>query len=121
MRLFVLGGLDREESEMKVVINKCYGGFSVSEECAKRMAELGHEEAKREVGRGDRSWYGYICTDDIERADPILVQVIEEIGSERASGSCASLEIVNIPDGVDFEICSYDGLEHIAEKHRTWY
>jgi hypothetical protein len=30
------------------------------------------------------------------------------------------LEIVEIPDDVEYTIEEYDGLEHIAEKHRTW-
>jgi len=55
-----------------------------------------------------------------DRADKLLIQVVEELGSERASGGCAELKIVEIPDGVDYEISEYDGNEHIAEKHCTW-
>jgi hypothetical protein len=53
------------------------------------------------------------------RADPLLVQVVEELGAA-ANGSCASLKVVEIPDGVDWEIDEYDGSETIAEKHRSW-
>lgn len=53
------------------------------------------------------------------REDPLLIQVIEELWEE-ASGRCGSLEIVEIPDDVEYTIEEYDGLEHIAEKHRTW-
>ena len=53
------------------------------------------------------------------RADPLLVKVVEELGKE-ANGSCAELKIVEIPDDVKWEISEYDGNEHIAEKHRTW-
>jgi len=53
------------------------------------------------------------------RADPKLIQVVEELG-DKANGSCAKLEIVEIPDGVDWQIEEYDGNEHVAEKHRTW-
>jgi hypothetical protein len=28
--------------------------------------------------------------------------------------------VVEIPDGVEWEIAEYDGLEWVAEKHRTW-
>ena len=56
---------------------------------------------------------------DIERNDPDLVAVVEELGSV-ADGRCASLRVVEIPDGVEWEIDEYDGIEHIAEKHRTW-
>jgi hypothetical protein len=48
-----------------------------------------------------------------------LVQVVEELGKE-ANGNYAKLEIIEIPDDVDWEIDEYDGMEHIAEKHRTW-
>lgn len=54
-----------------------------------------------------------------DRADPILIQVVEELGDE-ANGKCAKLRIVEIPDGVDYEISEYDGNEHVSEKHRTW-
>ena len=40
--------------------------------------------------------------------------------SDAADGSCAKLEIVEIPDGVDWTVEEYDGNEHIAESHRTW-
>jgi len=30
------------------------------------------------------------------------------------------LKIVDIPDGVEWEIEEYDGMEWVAEKHRTW-
>lgn len=56
---------------------------------------------------------------DIARNDPLLLQVIEEMGDE-ASDSCAKLKVVEIPDGVDYVIEEYDGNEHIAEKRRTW-
>ena len=55
----------------------------------------------------------------VDRADKFLIQVIEELG-DKANGQCAKLKIVDIPDGVDYEISEYDGNEHIAEKHRTW-
>jgi hypothetical protein len=32
----------------------------------------------------------------------------------------AELEVVEIPDDVEWIIVDYDGMEHIAEKHRTW-
>lgn len=56
----------------------------------------------------------------VARDDPILVQVIETIGSEKASSKYAELQVVEIPDDVEWQIEEYDGLEWIAEKHRTW-
>jgi hypothetical protein len=56
---------------------------------------------------------------DIDRDDPLLVQVIEELGEE-ANGSHAKLEVIEIPDGVEYTIDEYDGIESIHEKHRSW-
>jgi hypothetical protein len=56
---------------------------------------------------------------DLHRDDPALVQTVEELG-EKANGRHASLTVVEIPDGVEWEIDEYDGTEHVAEKHRTW-
>jgi hypothetical protein len=56
---------------------------------------------------------------NLERNDPLLLQVVEELG-RKASGKYAKLEIVEIPDGVDWKIEEYDGQEWVAEAHRTW-
>jgi len=149
---------------MKVAINCCFGGFSLSHKAealyAKRKYGLtlyfykqikykhdGHipeyEQINPDESTGrlftnvytrdfgpsfkesevpDYSDYFFYESfyDSETRSDPILIEVIEELGEEEASGSCAALSIVEIPDGVNFEISEYDGKEHIAEKHRTW-
>jgi hypothetical protein len=56
---------------------------------------------------------------DIARNDPALIQAIEELG-EAAAGAFAELVIVEVPDDADWQIEEYDGMEHIAETHRTW-
>ena len=90
---------------MKIVINNCFGGFGLSPEAWRRYAELKGGLPDDEYG--------------IERDDPTLVQVVEELGS-KSWGSCAELRVVEIPDGVRWQIQEYDGNEHIAEVHRTW-
>lgn len=65
----------------------------------------------------------YFYDRDVERTDPDLVAVVEEMGAGHgtgASGRFASLEVVDIPDGIEYEIDDYDGIETIREKHRTW-
>lgn len=137
---------------MKVVINKCYGGFGLSYKAHMRYAELSGFElyAYKEVytGKGkpqyipvenleekDSIFLNYYYSPlvegekekekdffyygDLERTDPILVQVVEELGEE-ASGRCSALKVVEIPDGIEWEIDEYDGLESIEEKHRSW-
>ena len=56
---------------------------------------------------------------DIERDDAALVAVVEA-DARTASGSHAELKVVEIPDGVEWEIEEYDGREWVVEKHRTW-
>ena len=61
----------------------------------------------------------YFSERDIDRDDPDLVAVVEEMG-EAASDKLAKLEVVEIPADVDWKIEEYDGYEHVAEVHRTW-
>lgn len=56
---------------------------------------------------------------NLARNDPILVQVVEEMG-DKASGRCAKLAIVEIPDDVEWIVEEHDGMEWVAEKHRIW-
>ena len=89
---------------MKVVINKCYGGFQLSR---KAYEELGLE------------WDGYGFAYENDRANPKLVEVIERLGSA-GSGIFGKLKVVEIPDDIEWEIKDYDGIETIHEKHKTW-
>lgn len=54
------------------------------------------------------------------RADKRLIYAIEKVGIKKASGVLSCIEIVEIPDGTDWEIDDYDGYETIHEKHRSW-
>ena len=90
---------------MKIVINACYGGFGLSKEALALFNE--------------RS--GAVVTYDfnIKRNDPILVEIVEQLG-EAADGDYAELKVIEIPDDVQWQIEEYDGNEWIAERHRTW-
>jgi hypothetical protein len=89
---------------MKIVINKCYGGYGLSEEAYKALGIVWDN-------------YGYDYEDD--RTNPKLVEVVEKLG-EAASGRFARLKVVEIPDDIDFELASYDGLETVHEAHGVW-
>lgn len=89
---------------MKVVINKCYGGFGLSK---KAYDFMGME------------WDGYGYKFDYGRDNPKLVECVEALGKE-ASGRFADLKVVEIPDGIEWEISEYDGWETVEEKHRSW-
>lgn len=100
---------------MKIVINTCHGGYGLSKEAVEYLAKKGVPEAIIELEK-DR-FYGYILDDD--RSNPLLVEVVEKLG-DSASGDLSSLEVIEIPDDVEWQIEEYDGAEWIAEKHRTW-
>ena len=113
----------------KVVINSEHGGFSLSNEAIR----LYGKKAGLKLVEDGPDKYGYIhfyvdyvndgnyfLEHDLERDDPHLVSVVEELGS-KANGKYASLKIVEIPDDVEFDVPEYDGMEWVAEKHRTWY
>ena len=90
-----------------IAINTCFGGFSLSTIAVERLKELGSAAAAQ---------YPHYKS----RSDPLLIQVIRELGAA-ANGSFASIEIVEVPDDVEWEIPEYDGMEHVAEVHRTWH
>jgi len=96
---------------LKIVINSCHGGFSLSEKAQKLFCQYSMIEWKD--WQEDWSYY------DIERNDQYLVRVIEELGDD-ANGRFSELKLVNIPDEVEWQIEEYDGLEWVAEKHRIW-
>lgn len=56
---------------------------------------------------------------DIDRSDPLLIQVIEKLG-KKASSDLSNIVIKEIPDDVKWEINNYDGMESIHEVHRSW-
>ena len=111
---------------MKIVINSDYGGFSLSDLAIEIYADRKGIKLKKEKNTfGGIILFTNVVTNedfesrDIERNDPILVKIVEELGS-KSFGFAANLKIVEIPDDVNWEVIQYDGLEHIAEKHRTW-
>lgn len=102
---------------MKVVVNRCYGGFGLS----KAAQELYAEKKGITLGKYQKSYDAYdgVNTWDIARDDPVLVEVVETLGGA-ANGGYADLEVVEIPDDVEWTIQEYDGNEWVAEVHRTW-
>ena len=97
---------------MKIVINQCYGGFSLSVKAAKKLFELGVKSTyKISVEKyKDLDWqYAY---GKLRRNHPLLISVIEEMG-EDANGECAELGVIEIPDGYAWRIKDYDGREWV--------
>jgi len=133
---------------MKVVINKCYGAFHLSDE-----AEI--ELIKRECihtvlmlpeayygkdwkGAWKRAWADALANkvfrpniyegrivheehgvNDNDRSCVHLVDVVEYLG-DAATGTNAELKVIEIPDGINYVIRNYDGIETVEEDHRSW-
>lgn len=89
----------------------------VQEKSGHEYDEMSFSEriAHNEVISKQQLWYR-----DIERNDPLLVRVVETLGS-KANGKYADLKVVEIPDGVNWQIEEHDGSEWIAEVRRTWH
>lgn len=135
---------------MKIVINSCYGGFSLSPKGERRYLELKglssyfYKQSKYNFKNGTTEFIRidhiddvpdifFYCTTydqgktlpdypkdifhsrDLKRSDPILVQVVEELGAE-SFGKCAELEIVDIDKGRWFKIDEYDGYESVQYR-----
>lgn len=128
----------------KIVYNACYGGFSLSHEAVMRYAELKgltlyfnedhfarfyllcppeeyekirDEELKSPAGpnRFKRSNDLFFADREIPRYDPILVQVVEELG-DAANGPHAKLKIEELTPGTLYRIDEYDGYESVATQ-----
>lgn len=84
----------------KVVYNRCFGGFSLSERALELLLE---RSGTIFLGNGGR---------EISRHHPELVRVVEELG-DAANGSCAKLAIEEI-EGDLYRIDEYDGSESVV-------
>ena len=91
----------------KVVYNGCFGGFSLSADAVELAKEITDDPKWQAVSEK----YGYL-EEGIERHDPVLVAVVEQLG-EHASGSCARLLIAEIESEV-YKIDEYDGSESVV-------
>jgi len=102
----------------KVVYNSCYGGFCLSDEAMDRMVELGYPlQLNSKYNPNNKSEYGessqkYVCCGyvECERHNPILVQVVEELG-DKANGDYATLRIAEVSG--PYRIDEYDGSESV--------
>lgn len=119
----------------KIVINRCYGGFGVSEEGLRRYCEIkglpfhvwqdpkfSDSDMFKHYFTVDTSGLTEIDTKfylehslyapDLDRTDPALVQVVEELG-EKANDWSSNLKIVEVDKGTLYRIEEHDGLEWV--------
>jgi len=120
---------------MKVAINRCFGGFGISDEAFEKLLDRKGIAFEKEVDpngskiMGTSYWKEGMCGKDDgylsehefcgDRSDSDLIAVIEEMGS-KVNTPYSDIAIVEVPDDVKWHIHEYDGLEHVAEDHRTW-
>jgi|APCry1669189844_1035258.scaffolds.fasta_scaffold15354_1 hypothetical protein len=113
----------------RIAINTCYGGFGLSYQAKLLYLELAGIEhtlvPQPDRDRQNRYGHQFIVKDavwserDIPRDDPVLIGVLNRLGTS-AWGDHASIKVVEIPAGVEWNIGDYDGREWVEEKHRTW-
>lgn len=119
---------------MKIVYNACYGGYGLSEAAILRYAELAGIKLYPEK---EYSWCTayYLTsptgheqdnynrdtfeTDSIERHDPLLVQVVEELGAD-ANSPFSKLTIYKT-DSRMYRIDEHDGYETVKTGYSDDY
>ncbi len=135
---------------MKLVINRCYGGFSLSPAAAIALFEEGWKELgtpvaeyykthddrrqsdladwrKSKASGGDGFCMAIFSIDeshviDVRPRDRSDKRLVEIVErlGEAADGAHAKLKVIEIPDGVEWSIEDYDGKESVHEVHREW-
>ena len=124
---------------MKVIINNCYGGFGLSKKAfawlienkgwrvtdfneagdyVDNTAHLVRKSNQYRLDEEDPAYY-FVGERDNLRINADVMEVIEKL-REEADGPHAELKIVHVPDDVEWQVKEYDGMEWVAEKHRTW-
>lgn len=110
---------------MKVLINNCYGGFGYSAKAVKMYldaksmkytGELVDSYSSVTLENGEK-----FSSYDINRDDPTMIRIFEEIGSKECSGNCSKLECIDIPDGCCYQVSEYDGWESIESWLRATF
>lgn len=90
----------------KVVYNACYGGFSMSDEARALYQQIAGVKITAYGHKGDGSY------NPVDRHDPALVQVVEQLG-ERASTRFSDLKIATVYG--PYRIDEYDGSETVVQ------
>ena len=114
---------------MKIVINKKHGDFLLSEEA---VLLYGDKKGLNIIAKEDKVikhlCHYYLNEEkeenlfaewEIERTDPVLVEVVEQLG-DLANSCYSKLKVVEVPDDVKWYIHDYYGNEKVHECHRIW-
>lgn len=108
---------------MEILLNKCYGGYGLSDEAVRLYLTKKNIPIVSNLAHDSKYFKYYIVGDNeqfsdynIPRTDPVIIQVVRELG-KKANGRNAELVITSIPDGCEYYIDEYDGIESIE----TWF
>lgn len=121
--------MNKPKDTIKIVINDCYGGFSLSKEALNllddKLAMQGLWLKDKDGIFLDNFSFGIrknARTSYLYRSAPALVEVIEELGSEKASHPASWLVVIEIPvDSADYwDIFDYDGKECVYDTRYMW-
>ena len=93
---------------IEVMINECYGGFSVSNSAINEYRKRCPEKEA-------------VCNYDVDRDDAVMIQIFKEMG-ERANGKHAQIKLQQIPARYarHYSIGEYDGLEHVVIHYNAY-
>lgn len=107
----------------RIVIGMDHSGFALSHEALLWLREHGDAEALAEPFQPmdkdgvDRRRYWIF---DDRRDHLLLIQCLEELGDKAAAG-LVTLQIVDIPDDIQWFVTDDEGCEYIEEEHRRWH
>lgn len=94
----------KEIETMKMILNKCYGGFHLSDKAETMFAKV--------IGV-DAEDFGYDFADDY-RTHPSLIAIVEELGKEAYDDEVSELVVLELSDNTtDWFVDEYDGYETV--------
>ena len=102
--------------EYRVVVNRCFGGFSLSEEALELARKRGLMIDR--YGSFDDDSDGPL--DYVVRHNKVLVGVVDELGSKRASGRAADLEVYEWSSPL-YRSEKHDGRETVHEPSESYW
>lgn len=112
---------------MKIVLNQCAGTFSLSEAAIEKILsqkgniyDLQSERIQSTTDDYRRKRRPVTISDSltIDRNDPVLVSVVEELGPH-ASGPEAELAVVIMPETSDWSIGDVFGIEFVSARGKV--
>lgn len=121
---------------MKIIVNRCYGGFGISDEACDWLIKnkgwkvseylkdgntLKDKSAKLTKTDNPKIYgkYWTVYDRDEMRINKDVIECVEAL-KEKASSNLAKLVVIEIPDDVKWEMDEYDGIESVHEVHRSW-